>query len=406
MRNVAIVGAGMTRFGKYADRGLKELSREAVTLALDAAGIDKRDLQVAIVGNAAAGVITGQECIRAQVVLREMGIDEIPMVNTENACASSSTALQLAWLYVASGMYDVALALGVEKMFSEDKSRTLAAFSAGVDVEQLRGLMEQLKPPSEQKAGAESGAGKSRSLFMDIYAAGARAHMAKYGTTREQFARIAVKNHNNGSLNPHAQYRERYTLEEILASPAVAEPLTRLMCAPIGDGAAAAILMSEEKARQYTTKPVWVRATALMSGSDQRAEHGGITARAAQRAFEMAGMTPRDINVMEVHDASAPAELMLYEELGLCSEGEGGRLIDEGATEIGGRLPVNTSGGLLAKGHPVGATGVSQIYEIWLQLRGEAGDRQVAGARAGLTENGGGMVRGEAAATTVHILTV
>ena len=205
MRNVAIVGAGMTRFGKYADRWLKELSREAVTLALDAAGVDKRDLQVAIVGNAAAGVITGQECIRAQVVLREMGIDEIPMVNTENACASSSTALQLAWLYVASGMYDVALALGVEKMFSEDKSRTLAAFSAGVDVEQLRGLMEQLKPPSEQKAGAESGAGKSRSLFMDIYAAGARAHMAKYGTTKEQFARIAVKNHNNGSLNPHAQ---------------------------------------------------------------------------------------------------------------------------------------------------------------------------------------------------------
>jgi len=406
MRNVAIVGAGMTRFGKYADRGLKELSREAVTLALDAAGIDKRDLQVAIVGNAAAGVITGQECIRAQVVLREMGIDEIPMVNTENACASSSTAFQLAWLYVASGMYDVALALGVEKMFSEDKGRALAAFSAGVDVEQLRGLMEQLKPPSEQKAGAESGAGKSRSLFMDIYAAGARAHMAKYGTTKEQYARIAVKNHNNGSLNPHAQYRERYTLEEILASPAVAEPLTRLMCAPIGDGAAAAILMSEEKARQYTTKPVWVRATALMSGSDQRAEHGGITARAAKRAFEMAAMTPRDINVMEVHDASAPAELMLYEELGLCGEGEGGRLIDEGATEIGGRLPVNTSGGLLAKGHPVGATGVSQIYEIWLQLRGEAGDRQVAGARAGLTENGGGMVRGEAAATTVHILTV
>jgi acetyl-CoA acetyltransferase len=406
MRNVAIVGAGMTRFGKYADQGLKELTRDAVTAALDSAGIDKGALQVAIVGNAAAGVITGQECIRAQVVLREMGIDEIPMVNTENACASSSTAFQLAWLYVASGMYDVALALGVEKMFSPDKSRTLAAFSAGVDVEQLRGLMEQLKPPSEQKAGAESGAGKSRSLFMDIYAAGARAHMAKYGTTKEQFARVAVKNHNNGSLNPHAQYRERYTLEEILASPTIAEPLTRLMCAPIGDGAAAAILMSEEKARQYTTKPVWVRASTLVSGSDERAAHGGITARAARQAFEMAGVTPRDVSVMEVHDASAPAELMLYEELGICGEGEGGRLIDSGATEIGGARPVNTSGGLLAKGHPVGATGVAQLYEIWLQLRGDAGDRQVAGARVGLTENGGGMVRGEAAATTVHILTI
>ncbi len=406
MRKVAIAGAGMTRFAKYPDQGLKELSREAVLAALDSAGMDKSALQVAIVGNAAAGVITGQECIRAQVVLREMGIDEIPMVNTENACASSSTAFQLAWLYVASGMYDVALALGVEKMYSADKMRTLAAFSAGVDVEQLRGLMEQLKPPSEQKAGGESGAGKSRSLFMDIYAAGARAHMTKYGTTKEQYARIAVKNHHNGSLNPLAQYRERYTLEEILASPSVSEPLTRLMCAPIGDGAAAAVLVSEDKIRQFTTKPVWVEASALVSGSDERAEHGGSTARAARKAFEMAGMTARDINVMEVHDASAPAELMLYEELGLCGEGEGGRLIDEGVTEIGGRHPVNTSGGLLAKGHPVGATGVAQLYEIWLQLRGEAGDRQVAGARAGLTENGGGMVRGEAAATTVHILTI
>lgn len=406
MREVAIAGAGMTRFAKYPDQGLKELSRAAVTAALEAAGIDKRDLEVAIVGNAAAGLVTGQECIRAQVVLREMGIDKIPMVNAENACASSSTAFQLAWLYVASGMYDVALVLGVEKMYVQDKGRQLATFSAGVDVEQLRGIMEQLKPPSEQKAGTESGAGKSRSLFMDIYASGARNHMAKYGTTKEQFARIAVKNHNNGSLNPHAQYRERYTLEEILASPMVAEPLTRLMCAPIGDGAAAAILVSDAKIRQYTSKPVWVRASALVSGSDTRDQDGGSTARAAQRAFAMAGMTPSDINVMEVHDASAPAELMLYEELGICGQGEGGRVIDEGITEIGGRLPVNTSGGLLAKGHPVGATGVAQIYEIWLQLRGEAGERQVAGARVGMTENGGGMVRGEAAATTVHILAI
>ncbi len=404
MRNVAIVGAGMTRFGKYADRGLKDLTNEAVSAALDAAGIDKKALEVAVVGNAAAGLITGQECVRAQVVLREMGIDRIPMVNTENACASSSTAFQVAWLYVASGMYDVALALGVEKMYSEDKTRTMAAFGAAVDVEQLREIMQRLKPPSEEKAGAESGAGKSRSLFMDIYAAAARTHMAKHGTTKEQFARIAVKNHYNGSLNPHAQYRERYSLEEILASPMIAEPLTRLMCAPIGDGAAAAVLVSEERARQHTTKPVWVRGSALVSGSDSRAKEGGETARAAQRAFEMAGMTPRDIDVMEVHDASAPAELLIYEELGLCGEGEGGQLVDERVTELGGKLPVNTSGGLLAKGHPVGATGVAQIYEIWLQLRGEAGERQVPGAKAGLTENGGGMVRGEAAATTVHIL--
>lgn len=406
MRNVAIVGAGMTRFGKYPDRGLKELSREAVTAALDSAGMDKKALEVAVVGNAAAGLATGQECIRAQVILRDIGIDKIPMVNTENACASSSTAMQIAWLYVASGMYDVALVLGVEKMYTEDKSRMMAAFGAGVDVEQLRAIMQQVKPPSEQKAGVESGAGKSRSLFMDLYAAGARAHMARYGTTKEQYARIAVKNHYNGSLNPHAQYRERYTLEEILASPVVAEPLTRLMCAPIGDGAAAAILVSEERARQYTTKPVWLRGSALVTGSDHPLEDGRTGTRAAQHAFEMAGMTLRDINVIELHDASAPAELMLYEELGLCPEGEGGRLIDEGVTEIGGRLPVNTSGGLITKGHPVGATGAAQIYEIWLQLRGEAADRQVEGAKAGMTHNGGGMVRGEAAATTVHILSI
>ena len=230
----------MTRFGKYADRGLKELSNEAVSAALAAAGMDKKALQTAVVGNAAAGLITGQECVRGQVVLREMGIDQIPIINTENACASSSTAFQVGWLYVASGMCDVALVLGVEKMFSEDKSRTMAAFGAAVDVEQLRELMQRLKPSSEQQAGAESGAGKSRSLFMDIYAAAARAHMAKHGTTKEQFARVAVKNHYNGSLNPHAQYRDVYSLEEILASPLIAEPLTRLMCAPVGDGAAAA----------------------------------------------------------------------------------------------------------------------------------------------------------------------
>ena len=406
MRNVAIVGAGMTRFAKYPDRGLKDLSHEAVTTALDSAGMDKKALEVAIVGNAAAGLVTGQECIRAQVVLRDIGIDKIPMVNTENACASSSTAMQLGWLYVSSGMYDIALVLGVEKMYTENKGQMMAAFSAGVDVEQLRAIMKQVKPPSEQKAGVESGAGKSRSLFMDLYAAGARAHMARYGTTKEQYGRIAVKAHNNGSLNPHAQYRERYSLEEILESPLVAEPMTRLMCAPIGDGAAAAILVSEEKARRYTSKPVWLRGSALVTGSDQPAQDGKPGARAAQRAFDMAGMAQQDIDVLELHDASAPAELMLYEELGLCPEGEGGRLIDDGDTEIGGKLPVNTSGGLITKGHPVGATGVSQIYEIWLQLRGEAGDRQVEGAKVGMTHNGGGMVRGEAAATAVHILSV
>jgi acetyl-CoA acetyltransferase len=216
---------------------------------------------------------------------------------------------------------------------------------------------------------------------------------------------VAVKNHNNGSLNPHAQYRERYNVEEILSSPEVAFPLTRLMCSPIGDGAAAVIICSEEKARELTTKPVFVRASMIGSGADLKPGDPDIVERTAQRAYEQAGVTPRDLNVVELHDASAPAEILGYEELGLCAEGEGGRLIDEGVTEIGGRIPVNTSGGLLSKGHPVGATGVAQICEVFWQLRGEAGDRQVDGAKVGLTQNGGGMVRGEAAAMAIHVLT-
>jgi len=407
MRGVAVVGAGMTRFGKYLDRNLKSLTKEAVEAALSSAGMDKSVPQVAVVGNASAGLATGQECIRAQVVLRDMGVEGIPMVNTENACASSSTAFQLAWLYVASGMFDIALAVGMEKMYSEDKARVFSSFTAGTDVElaaQMIAFMKEQAEKAKTTSGSAGEPGKSRSVFMDIYATGARAHMQRYGTTKEQFAKIAVKNHRNGSLNPHAQYREVYTLEEILASPPVAEPLTRLMCAPIGDGASAAVLVAADKVSQYTTKPVWVRGSALASGTDSRTP--GITERVARQAYEMAGIGPEDVSVAEVHDASSPAELIIYEELGFCPAGEGGRLIDEGVTELGGRIPVNTSGGLLSKGHPVGATGVAQLYELFLQLRGEADDRQVAGAKVGLTENGGGMVRGEAAAASVHILSL
>lgn len=410
MRDVAIVGAGMTRFGKYLDKSMKDFVREAATAALDVAGMDKSVPQVAIVGNAAAGLSVGQESIRAQVVLREMGVQGIPMVNTENACASSSTAFQLGWLYVASGMYDVALIVGMEKMYSEDKAKVFSLFTSGTDVElaqQMLAMMKQAAENAAKQAGSGAGGGepgKSRSVFMDLYAAGARSHMERYGTTKEQFAKVAVKNHFNGSLNPHAQYREVYTLEEIMAAPPVAEPLTRLMCAPIGDGAAAAVIVAGEKVAQYTTKPVWVRATALASGTDSHKP--GITERVVRTAYDMAGLGPEDVNVAEVHDATSPAELILYEELGFCAPGEGGRMIDEGQTALGGRIPVNTSGGLLAKGHPVGATGVAQLYEMFLQLRGEAGDRQVAGAKVGLTENGGGMVRGEAAAASVHIVSV
>jgi acetyl-CoA acetyltransferase len=310
-------------------------------------------------------------------------------------------------------MYDVALALGVEKLYHEEKRRSYQAIGAAVDVELVQQILARMQEVAAAKAkepaataSGGAGAGQSRSMFMDIYAALARNHMQKYGTTKEQFGLVAVKNHYHGSLNPHAQYRERYTLEEILNSPLVAEPLTRLMCSPIGDGAAALIVTTAEKARQYTTKPVLVRASVLGSGKDLAPDEPTAGARVARRAYEAAGVGPEDLNVVELHDATAPAEIVIYEELGLCPLGEGGRLIDSGYTELGGKVPVNTSGGLLSKGHPIGATGAAQICEIFWQLRGECGDRQAEGARVGLTENGGGMVRGEPAAVSVHILSV
>ena len=403
MREVALVGAGMTRFAKHLDKGMKELSRKAIEGALKSAGIESNALEAVAVGNAMAGLITGQECIRGQVVLREMGIGGIPVINTENACASAATAFHLAWLYVASGMYDVVLALGMEKLYHEDKKKSFAAIGSAIDVELMQKTLADMKKATQEKG---EGAGKSRSMFMDFYAEFARSHMRKYGTTKEHYARIAAKNHTNGSLNPHAQFQTPRSMEDVLASPMIADPLTRMMCSPIGDGAAALVLTSAEKAKEFTTKPVYVKASVLGSGQDHQPGDPGVTERMAKKAYEVAGIGPEDLDVAEVHDASAPAELIIYEELGLCQQGEGGRLIDEGTTALGGKTPVNPSGGLLAKGHPVGATGTAQIAEIFWQLRGEAGKRQVEGAKVGLTENGGGMVRGEAAALAVHILSV
>jgi acetyl-CoA acetyltransferase len=410
MRKVAVVGAGMTRFGKHLDRNLKDLGREAVEGAMKEAGVGIPQIEAAIVGNATAGLITGQEMIRAQVILREMGFGDIPMINTENACASSSTAFHLAWMYVASGMYDCVLALGVEKLFHEDKRKSFQAIGSAIDMTAFAELKKQSaergRTSGESSGDGGEGAGEKRSLFMDFYAAGAREHMKRYGTTAVQFAKIAVKSHQNASLNPYAQYREVYSVEDILSSPMVAEPLTRLMCSPIGDGAAALVLCSEEKARQLTTKPVWVTASVLGSGKDRAPGEPGVTTRMVNKAYAIAGVGPEDIDVIELHDASAPAELMEYEELGLCKVGEGGRLIEDGVTALTGKIPVNPSGGLLSKGHPIGATGCAQLTEIFWQLRGDAGERQVKNgeAKIGMTQNGGGMMRGEAAAMAIHIL--
>ena len=405
MREVQVLGVGMTAFGKFLDRGLKALGGEAICAALADAGVAADELQAAFVGNAMAGLITGQECIRGQVILRALGLGGLPVYNMENACASASTAFHTAWMAVAGGMYDVALALGVEKLYDKDKKKSFTALGSAVDVEAAVAFARELN--RDRGADAAEGAGERRSVFMDFYASEAREHMARYGTRREDYALVAVKNHGNGSLNPKAQFQRARTLEEVLAAPMIADPLTRLMCSPIGDGAAAAILVSADFARRPAgAKPVTVAASVLASGAPAARRAAPVVTRAAERAYRMAGVGPEDLDVAEVHDASAPAEVFLYEELGFCKPGEGGRLAADGVTALAGKLPVNTSGGLLAKGHPVGATGIAQIVEVVEQLRGRAGARQVRGAKVALTQNAGGVLEGEAAACAVHVFTV
>jgi acetyl-CoA acetyltransferase len=409
MRFDAIVaGVGMTHFGKHMETGLKALGAEAVTSALADAGIDKDAVEAAYVGNAAAGLVTGQECIRGQVILRSIGMGQIPVINVENACASASTALNQACAMVTAGLHDVVLALGVEKLYHVDKKRTFGAFSGAVDVEAMQAIMEGLRKNAEAGGAkqASSGAGEKRSMFMDIYAAMARGHMERYGTTVEQFAGVSAKNSFHGSLNPRAQFREALTVEQVLAAPMIAEPLTRPMCSPIGDGAAAVVVMSPKRARELgVSQPVRVVASVLHSGWDHGIDEPGTVDLCAAEAYEEAGVGPEDLSVVECHDASAPAEISATESLQLCPKGDGGKLIDEGATRLGGRIPVNTSGGLLRKGHPVGATGIAQIVELTEQLQGRSGDRQVEGARVALAHNGGGNIGADAAAMCVTILT-
>lgn len=407
-RAVCVLGVGMTRFGKHVDRSMKSLAGEAVAAALADAGVGREAVQAAFVGNAMQGIISGQECVRGQIVLRECGIGGIPMVNVENACASASSALHLAWQAVAGGFHDCVLALGMEKLYHPDKARSFAALAGAVDVE----LLAQLKEALATMGGAGNGGSDRRSLFMDVYAAAARQHMARFGTTVRHFAAVAAKNSVHGSLNPRAQYQTPRTVEEVLASPVIAPPLTRLMCSPLGDGAAAALVVAQEyvdhlrRSGATAGVPVRIAASALGTGRDRGADEPDPVVAVARRAYEQAGLGPADVDLAEVHDATAPAELMLYEELGFCPEGEGSRLVDAGETRLGGRRPVNPSGGLLSKGHPVGATGLAQIVEVVDQLRGRAGPRQVAGARVALTENAGGAVRGDPAAVVIHILTV
>ena len=457
MRDVYVIGAHTIKFGKYLEQGVKELVGRTVEGVLQDAAVDRRQIQSAWFSNSGWGMRNFQHCIRGQVALRPLGIDAIPITNVENACAGGSTAFHGAWKDVALGISDLALAVGCEKVYDPNKYLVFAGFISGMDV---GGIVEMLELAARSEASLAPkpaaasettrpkkprpsrslrdrgrdywngfttliilgqtlgwdtlkklralgmGASGEKSAFMDVYGFSARQHMKKYGSTQRQMAAIASKNHWHSSLNPNAQYTFQVSIEDALNDRLVSYPLTRAMCAPIGDGSASALLASEEMAKKLGVldRAVRVRASVLVSGRTRTDDDADIAERASKIAYERAGVGPQDIHLAEVHDATAFGELHQSEALGFFPMGEGGVHAEAGETKIGGRIPINPSGGLLSRGHPIGASGLAQIHELVTQLRGEAGPRQVQGARIALAENGGGVIGIEEAAMCIHIL--
>ncbi|MBI5261837.1 MAG: thiolase family protein [Bradyrhizobium sp.] len=410
MDNVYVVGVGMTQFGRMLDTDIKTMTREAVDAALADAGLGAKDIGATFFANASQGHMEGQHMIRGEIALRSMGVGGIPVFNIENACASGSAALNLAISYVKAGESDVALAIGAEKMYSRDRERMFAVFDSAWDVhrdKEIRDRLIELGKSVYPPPGTMSD--KPYSVFMDVYAAFSRYHMARFGTTQRQIAAVSAKNHRHSVENPLSQYRAAYTVDEVLAAAPIAYPLTVPMCSPVSDGAAAALVTNEEglkRLRLDRARAIRVLASVVQTGSDRNASEveKHCTALAAARAYEKAGVGPGDISVAEVHDATAMGEIIQIENLGFCAFGDGGAICERGETSIGGRLPVNPSGGLESKGHPVGATGLGQVHELVVQLRGEAGPRQVEGARLAIAENGGGLHGIEEAVACVTIL--
>ena len=409
MENVYIVGLGMIRFTKYPDRTVRDMAHEVIGQALEDASLAKEALQAAYFSNTFWGMYTNQHSIRGQCVMRSMGVGSIPVVNVENACAGASTALHMCVMGIRAGMYDVALAVGSEKITHENKAVALGAYASCMDLENIEAALELFQKLSRElnlDTSAEDGTpGEGRSIFMDAYAMGAKWHMNRFGSTQKQLATVCAKNHWHGSLNPLAQYQQDMTVEEVLADKPVAYPLTRAMCAPVGDGAASALVCSERFLKKLTNaRPVKVLASVLGSGRDRELDEQDIGERLVKIAYDQAGAGPDDMDLAELHDATAYGELHQTEAMGFCPLGEGGPYAESGATKLGGEKPVNTSGGLECRGHPIGASGLAQIYELGVQLRGDAGKRQVEGAKMGLAENGGGNIGVEEAAMCLHIL--
>jgi len=410
MSKLYIAGIAMTVFGRHPDRSLDDLAGEALRGALKDAGCALNDIQEAYYSGMTNGALQGQFSIPGQVVLSKLGLEKIPMFNVENACASGSTAVHLASKSLRSGSCDIALAIGAEKMNIADKAKAMALFEAGWDVSRVEENFNTLKKMGdgvEVPAGSESD--KPYSRFMAIYAAMCRFHMKTWGTTQRQIAAVSAKNHQHSVHNPYSQFRKPYTIDEILAAPPITYPITLPMCAPLSDGAAAVVLCNEAglaRLRLARERCVEVAASVMRSFSHRAMDDFKQSAGhlAALAAYEQAGVGPQDMDVAEVHDASAMGEILQAENLGLVAFGQGGPAAERGDFSLGGRIPINPSGGLESKGHPLGATGIGQLYELVTQLRGEAGGRQVAGARFAIQENGGGLQGVEEAAVAVHIL--
>jgi acetyl-CoA acyltransferase len=408
--DVYIVGIGMTPLGKHLEQSVKQLTAHAVNAALADAGATKEIVEAAWFSNTRQGALEGQHGIRGQIALKAAGFEGIPVFNTDSACASSSSGLMQAFAAIKAGIYEVALVVGTEKMNYPDRRKEMFdAFKGSWDRENAEAQMaavlamgDGLELPPEALADVGE-----RSVFMDLYAAQARFHMKTFGTTQRQIAAVASKNHDHSQFNPLAQYRFPMTVDEVLADRLVSWPMTRSMCAPMSDGSGALIVAAKSALSRFSkARAVRIRGIGVSSSSHRTAEQyeRHLTRVATERCYEMAGADAKDASVIEVHDASAIAEIIQLENIGLCSYGEGGSLAESGVTRLGGLIPVNVSGGLLSKGHPIAATGAIQIHELVTQLRGEAGQRQVEGARIGLAENGGGFLGFEEAACVVTML--
>lgn len=385
MSRVIVAGIGMTKFGKHIGRGVRSLAVEAIDEAVTDASVPASDVERVYFGNAVAGIVTQQEMIRGQVALRHHALNNAALINVENACASGGSAMSIGFEAIKGGMAEVVVVVGAEQLNHDDKSRPFNALRGSTDIEDI--------------GEAELGKISANSLLMDFYAGVAQSYLDDYDAVPSDFAMVAVKNRQHASLNPKAHLQKPQSVDDVLQARMIVAPLTLPMCSPMTDGAAALVLCSEAYASRTDVPMIELVTSRIASGSK-----GDPVERAAKSAFNDAGLGVQDCDVIELHDAAAPAEIIQYEEIGLCGPGEGATLIRAGDTSLGGRIPVNTSGGLLSRGHPLGATGCAQVVELVTQLRGRAGERQVENARTALAINGGGWLDGSYALAVASIL--